>query len=594
MTAPVEYRTVPEEKHNPVSDEQTLGKLLEAAYVLQEHNREMRRLELRLGPKRDQEEGENPAYPVPNPSLQTKSPEPTSPSDNTSTLARIVETQHQIQFRRLEFDSALNLVAERVCEMTNAAGAAVGIIERKTVRYRAVAGRSAPARGSIVPLDEAMFAPCLKAGQVFRCPDANVESPVDAEECKRRGIESLVAVPVFHDGGIAGGVELYYASRNAFTEQTVQTCQLMGGLVAEALVREGEAAWKKSLASERAAMLEALERLQPNLAALVERPAAKSALPAETAAPRHSCRKCGHQLVAEEQFCGQCGTPHAGDYVPLNMQSKVASLWHMQESQKKVAGSESAKNAVEKSAETPDALRPESSLIRSLEQQIPELFASSELDLPEDGNETVEMPAPAKVQEITGGENEDLRAEADEFSGDEFSGESQDSSLALEKPQLTHPADWSSAASARAFLEQLASSKRTSRLLQLWSAHRGDIYLGVAVILVAVVIGWGIRSNHPVKATAAPTAASATQRKPAPDAGLSFFDRMLIQLGLAEAPEPPQDKGNPGVQVWVDLRTALYYCPGTDLYGKTSKGKFTTQRAAQLDQFEPAYRQACQ
>jgi hypothetical protein len=74
---------------------------------------------------------------------------------------------------------------------------------------------------------------------------------------------------------------------------------------------------------------------------------------------------------------------------------------------------------------------------------------------------------------------------------------------------------------------------------------------------------------------------------------LSFFDRVLIQFGLAEAPDPMPDKGSPGVQVWVDLHTALYYCPGADLYGKTPKGKFTTQREAQLDQFEPASRKPC-
>jgi hypothetical protein len=51
--------------------------------------------------------------------------------------------------------------------------------------------------------------------------------------------------------------------------------------------------------------------------------------------------------------------------------------------------------------------------------------------------------------------------------------------------------------------------------------------------------------------------------------------------------------GNPDVKVWVDLQTALYYCPGTDLYGSTPKGKYTTQGDAQQDQFEPAYRRPC-
>ena len=247
--------------------------------------------------------------------------------------------------------------------------------------------------------------------------------------------------------------------------------------------------------------------------------------------------------MAEEQFCGQCGTPRAGDYETSDMQSKVASLWQLQEAQKNETVSET---------------------------------------------EPPEKPAPVASREIAAVEDEEGPMEADELSA-----ETPDHSQALAKPKFAHPADWSSASSARVFLERFVSSKRTGRLVQLWNAHRGDIYLGVAVILVACVIRWGLWSSHPVKATATPAAATATPPKPAPDPGLSFFDRMLIQLGLAEAPEPPEDKGNPGVQVWVDLHTALYYCPGTDLYGKTPQGKFTTQREAQLDQFEPAYRKAC-
>jgi hypothetical protein len=151
--------------------------------------------------------------------------------------------------------------------------------------------------------------------------------------------------------------------------------------------------------------------------------------------------------------------------------------------------------------------------------------------------------------------------------------------------------DWSSALSARQFLEQLSGGKRKGSLLQFWNARRGDIYLGIAVILVVCVIRWGNWSSHPVKATAPPTPTAA--RKPPAAPALPLFDRMLISLGLAEAPEPPEDKGNPATQVWVDLRTGLYYCPSTDLYGKTPKGKYTTQRDAQLDQFQPAYRKAC-
>lgn len=590
MTALVKYRTVPEQKNKPVPDEQTLAKLLEAAYVLQEHNREMKERE-RLGMKRDRVEAD-PASAIEIP--QARSAVLLARPDNTSTLAKIVETQHQIQVRRMDLESTLKLLAQRAFELTNATGAAIGTIERNGVRYRAVAGAGTPQLESVVALDKAMLAPCLKSGQMFHSADAGTEHLLDAAECRRRGIRSLIAVPVFHDGEIAGGLELYSAAPNAFTEEDIHTAQLTAGLVTEALLREGEARSKRSLASERAAMLEALEKLQPNLAALVDAPAVKRATtpePLPTAA-RYSCRKCGHQLVADEQFCGQCGSPRAADYEPPNIQSKVASLWHMQESQRKAAGSDSVKNTFKKTADDAEDLHQESPIVRFLKQQIPEPFTSPDLEATQEESNRFEMPAPLESQEINQLDN----FEQEEVGTREDDGgiydKTAESSEALAKTQLANPSHWSSAASARAFLEQFASTKRGGALLQFWNAHRGDIYLGVAVVLVACVVRWGLWS-HSVNATAKPATASATHSKTAPNAGLSLFERMLIQLGLAEAPDPIPDKGNPGVQVWVDTRTALYYCPGNDLYGKTPKGKFTTQREAQLDQFEPASRKTC-
>lgn len=47
------------------------------------------------------------------------------------------------------------------------------------------------------------------------------------------------------------------------------------------------------------------------------------------------------------------------------------------------------------------------------------------------------------------------------------------------------------------------------------------------------------------------------------------------------------------VKVWVDRKTALYYCPGSDLYGHTKNGGFLSQAEAQLENFEPAERRIC-
>jgi len=586
----VDNQTVSEEKHKPVLDEQTLAKLLEAAYVLQEHNREMRELELHLELKRDQLEAEERSSTPP--ASQPEGKESTSSNaDYTLTLAQIVQTQHQIQVRQLALENALALVAERVLEISRASGAAIGIVDDKSVTYRAVAGGSTLPVGTAVPFDKALCLPCIKTGQVLRCGDVNTEFLLDADECRRRGIQSLIAVPVFHQGGVAGGLELYFASANHFTEQDVHTCQLMAGLITEALARDEENTWKKSLASERAAMLSALEKLQPNLAALVEKPAAKESLANATPSRPHICRKCGHRLVGEEQFCGQCGQPRSSNYEPPTMQSKVASLWQMQEAQKKSAPLEPVEGdaPAELAKEIAAPLEARTPLPTSIEPQIPEILKAPEETTPNAGETELPLELLRIIEEEARSGETEVATETTESAKTESTEEEE---LGKEtSTKLTRRADWSSAASAREFLEQLASAKPAGGFARFWNTRRGDIYLAVAVILVACVIRWGIWTEHPVSATEAPNAAAANHRKA--DANLSLFDRMLIQLGLAEAPDAPEDKGNPSVQVWVDLHTALYYCPGADLYGKTSKGKFSTQREAQLDQFEPAYRKPC-
>ena len=631
----MEKGIVSEEKKKPVLDEHTLGKLLEAAYVLQEHNRELRELELGLDLKRDKIEAEakisdariaetktaeakiqgkiQAAQPSSEEPAKSREPAPAAPADYTFTLAQIVAAQHQIQIRSLELDKAMALVTERVTEIARAGGAAIGMLEGKKVRYRAVSGSMAPKLGSEVPTEKALCLPCIRNAQVFRCADVNPEFLVDAEECRRRGIQSLIAVPIFHEGVAAGGLELYYAGPQGFTDQDIHTCQLMAGLVTEALARDEEHTWKQSLANERAAMLEAIEKLKPNLSALAEQTPKQEALPKPTPASAQqmqavACAQCGNNFSAGEQFCGQCGSPRSD---APSMQSKVASLLRMQEthgevsSREKSAGDRLSGAGERSTLEIAAAAAPDADLFRdtathisppdhdgeslaALEAQMPELFTpykAPRQDPDQDANSPAELHGDRAV-EVARDLNDEI----------ELRPEQKPEELGLAPTS----ADWSSAASAREFLEQLAEDKPRGALASFWETRRGDIYLAVAIILVACVIRWGIWSNHPVSATNTPSTPSAVTpgRRPKaapidPAANLSLFDRMLISLGLADAPEPPEDKGDPSIQVWVDLHTALYYCPGADRYGKTPRGKYATQRDAQLDEYQPAYRKPC-
>jgi len=107
--------------------------------------------------------------------------------------------------------------------------------------------------------------------------------------------------------------------------------------------------------------------------------------------------------------------------------------------------------------------------------------------------------------------------------------------------------------------------------------RRADLYLGTAIFVAALALLW-------------PTAGSLRR------ASLSPWERMLVTLGIAEAPAPVihLQRGDPGVEVWVDPHSAVYYCPGEEQFGKTAGGRLSRQGDAQMDRFEPASRSACE
>jgi putative methionine-R-sulfoxide reductase with GAF domain len=579
---------VTDQGKKPVLDEQTFERLLEAAYVLQEHNRRMQEVpEVPSAPIGEQK-------PVNQPPLQRSkaAAEVTSRAngDYTLTLAEIVEAQHQIQMQHLGLDEAMAVVADRVARITGASGAAIGILEGSTVRYRAGAGAPALPAGTDVALDVAICAASLRTGQVIRSEDVNPEFLFDPEGCRQRGILSLVVVPVYREDEIVGALELYFDRVHGFADQDIHTCQLMAGLVTEAIGRDSESTLKKSMAAERSSMLAAIERLQPNLAAWAgDQPAAAVPNPGASAATvaTVACWKCGSKVVAEEQFCGKCGAPRVSDGGASSMQSKLASAWQMQQT-----------NQDAFAAAVPAGGSP----LNEMTHPVTTRNFKNEIDLLEQNSghrlaEPSSLRPLEKISPLSAGSRAASQdaAEAPPWPVSQLEDEVESPSTALVKPQQEDIV-WSSAARARDFLESLSATRTPSAMARFWRARRGDFYLAIAVILVVVVIRWGIWSNHSVGATSRGTgiSGSASRTKPpAPDADLSAFDRLLISLGLAEAPEAPEYKGNPATQVWVDLQTALYYCPGSDLYGKTTRGKFTSQRGAQLDQFEPADRKGC-
>ena len=141
----------------------------------------------------------------------------------------------------------------------------------------------------------------------------------------------------------------------------MRSCQLMAGLMTEAIARAADKDWRQKLAAERAAMLEALERIKPQLERLAVEPGknvaaqahqviepaesvvepieigeADLSIPVSTSSAKSGretvCSQCGYQFGEQELFCGRCGTARpSATSSSGDLQSNWASMWRLQQ-----------------------------------------------------------------------------------------------------------------------------------------------------------------------------------------------------------------------------------------------------------------------
>ncbi len=212
------------EREKPALDETTFQQLLEAAHVLQE-----------------QKAVEVANRPRPNPA---------------EALAQIVETQEFLRSQTVDLQGAANVIVERLQKITHATGVAVAVVRENRLEYCAATGDASSLAGSSLPLDSSLSS----------------DGRLTTEFSREHGSKPSIALPLHHEGNLAGLLEIRFADADSIQEPEMRSCQLIAGLMTEAIARAADKEWRQTLAAERAAMLEALERIKPQLERLAVEP----------------------------------------------------------------------------------------------------------------------------------------------------------------------------------------------------------------------------------------------------------------------------------------------------------------------------------
>jgi hypothetical protein len=376
---------------------------------------------------------------------------------------------------------------------------------------------------------------------VFQSADAQHDIRLGIPACHQLGVLALLAVPVQRSGEIAGLIEVRWNKPDAFHECDVRTCQMMAAMVAEMLERTGGAGdgvRPYPMATVTAGDEDPAQ--PPDSGTPESEPAIPQAPEMETPASLSTATSASDGLASQ---CRVCGRPFMGNEafcgncsLPRLAGSAAEGL------QSKWASLWYMKQA-RAGAEENEA--PPGSEVGSQYRQVGDQATGPE-ELPPQVSLWHRPERPAELVWSDPGAADDLPLLSETFA----------------------PPSWDDAIETawKNFLRRVRSAGR-----------RGATAAAALLAVLLLAVAWGSR--------------------PSPGwPGVTRFESVLIKLGLAEVPRrtaSPQ-KGNPDLRVWVDVHTALYYCPGSNLYGSTPGGQFETQREAQLDQFRSATGAVCE
>ncbi len=139
----------------------------------------------------------------------------------------------QYEFNSLGTDLAasLRMIAERARSLTRAASAAVALLHKGSVVCRATVGASAPAFGTRLDVNSGLSGECFREGKTLRCDDAEHDTRVDLESCRRLGVRSILAAPVRYERDTIGLLMVFAPKPFNFDEGDVAVAESLAHTV---------------------------------------------------------------------------------------------------------------------------------------------------------------------------------------------------------------------------------------------------------------------------------------------------------------------------------------------------------------------------
>ncbi len=178
-------------------------------------------------------------------------------------LTAIVELQRAIATGEADVDRAMDLIAVRARSVANATGIAIGLLKGDQLVYRAGSGSGVTYVGQHVMATLCVSGHNPARGEILRVENAQTDRRIEAAICRQFGAQSLLILPIYHDGTMAGVLDVLFDEAHAFQHREVLTYRLMAALVGEAMSYAARPEQKKAWAADLSTMRQSIRLTGP-------------------------------------------------------------------------------------------------------------------------------------------------------------------------------------------------------------------------------------------------------------------------------------------------------------------------------------------
>jgi hypothetical protein len=149
---------------------------------------------------------------------------------NREWVVKTVELECQIEERRLSLCEATHAICEQAHSVANAAGAAIAVLKADQLVYKAGSGTAADCVGRRVMATLRTSATDQATAEILRVEDADADSRIQSSVCRQFGARSLLILPLYSDGMLAGILQISFDQPHEFADAEVQAYRRLAGL----------------------------------------------------------------------------------------------------------------------------------------------------------------------------------------------------------------------------------------------------------------------------------------------------------------------------------------------------------------------------